>query len=396
MSILIITISIFFFFIAPFYLKKLNNKLPAIDLLSDVVVCFGIGILLGNTQNWWLPNELIQQTVFKVAETNAAATVLLAIPMLLMTSDIRDCLRYAPKFMFSFILGVLSVLIAAFLVVYWFPDLPNVKESAGCLTGVYIGGTPNMVAISYALATPDELFVILNSTDLFCSGIYFFFLTSVAKTFYGWFLPPFISQKEDDSTKDIKANLFLDTTPFPPQKLDKQSLYPLFTALFWAIISIGISVIFAFLFPNAQQELNEMVLMVVLSSVSIGLSFYRKIQELKGVYEFAQYLLLIFAVSVGFMVDFEKLVHVADSYLVFNAVMVILLLLIHLILAKIFKIDVDTFMISSTACVFGPAFIGQVCSAIKNKEMLAPGMALGVLGLIIGTYFGILVAGILE
>lgn len=405
MNILIAILFIFLFVLAPLYLRKINDKLPAIEALSDVVICFGFGILLGNTKYWWMPSEAFLHTAFKVAETSTAVAVLLAIPMLLITSDIRDCMRYASKFMLSFVLGCLAVIATAFLVVYWFPELPNVGAAAGCLVGTYIGGTPNMVAVSYALNTPDELLIMLNSTDIFCGGIYFFFLTSIGKSFFSLFLPAFASKKEksaisenidiiDENTNNAALDLFIDTTKFPPTPLNAQTLKPLSLGLFWAVVSIGISVFFAWLIPNPKGEFNEMVLMIVLSTVSIGLSFNPKIQTLKGVYEFAEYLLLIFAVGVGFMADFSKLLHAADSYLAFNAVMILVLLLLHLILARIFKIDVDTFIITSAACVYGPPFMGQICSATKNKEMLAPGMALAVLGLIIGTYCGILVAGV--
>jgi uncharacterized membrane protein len=401
------------FIILPFFLRKLSQRINLANILSDVVVCFGIGILLGNTKQWWIPIEAYQASAFSVAEISTAGSVLLAIPMLLMTSDIRASARYAPKFLLSFFLCIISVLLATVAVVYWTPELVNLAEVAGCFVGVYIGGTPNMVAISYAVNTPHELFVILNSTDLFCGGIYFLFLTSVGQSFYGLFLPVFSSKKRASKPHDDKKenlDLILDEIPtktlepinnttggniFPPKPLNIESLSPLLRAFGLSVLCIGASVGLSFLFPNQDGSLNEMLLMVTLSTFSIALSFYPQIQGLKGVYDFAQYLLLIFAIAVGFMADFSKLADAGTTYLVFNAALVIGLLVIHLILAIIFKIDRDTFIITSTACVFGPPFIGQVCSVIKNKEMLAPGMALGVLGLVIGTYLGIIVTSIL-
>jgi len=413
MNVLIPIVFTLGFIILPFFLRKLSQRINFANILSDVVVCFGIGIILGNTKQWWLPIEAYQATAFSIAEISTASSVLVAIPMLLMTSDIRASARYAPKFLLSFFLCIISVLLATVAVVYWAPELANLAEAAGCLVGVYIGGTPNMVAISYAVNAPHELFVILNSTDLFCSGIYFLFLTSVAQSFYGLFLPVFISKKEiasiahhkteeidpilDEFPKETTEaeNNATDETIFPPKPLNMDSLNPLFKAFALAVVCIGISIGISFLIPNQDGSLNQMLLMVTLSTLSIVLSFYPKIQALKGVYDFAQYLLLIFAIAVGFMADFAKLADVGATYLIFNAALVIGLLVIHLVLATIFRIDKETFIITSTACVFGPPFIGQVCSVIKNKEMLAPGMALGVLGLVIGTYLGIIVTSIL-
>ncbi|WP_052596783.1 DUF819 family protein [Aureispira sp. CCB-QB1] len=409
MQAILLTLLTLFFIFAPYYLQKIGHKIQLNTILSDVVICFLIGVIMGNTQQWWLPQEAYQKAAFSVAEIATAVSVLLAIPMLLMTSDIRSSIRHAPQFLLSFGLCIIAVLLATLLSVYLYPDLPHLGQTAGCMVGVYIGGTPNMVAISYALNAPNELFVILNSTDVFCSGLFFLFLTSVAKHFYSLFLPAFVpssaSIKSTTSHKlspetplDIallQQNQVLDETKSFKDAFKKQSLTPIIKAVGLAILCIGFSVLVALLIPGADGNLNEMLLMIVLSTTSIFFSFSSRIQSLQGVYEFAQYLLLIFAIAVGFMANFSALAAAAPTYLTFNAILVLSLLLFHLFFAILFKIDTDTFIITSTACIFGPPFIGQVCSAIKNKEMLAPGMALGVLGLIIGTYLGILVASVI-
>ena len=70
--------------------------------------------------------------------------------------------------------------------------------------------------------------------------------------------------------------------------------------------------------------------------------------------------------------------------------------LLHLILAKLFKIDYHTMMITSTAGVFGPAFIIPVSKALRNDEIILPGILCGILGYVIGNYLGIGVANLLS
>lgn len=379
---------VLFLLCTPFAVQKLMHQTSLHYLLSDVVLCFGLGILLSNTQQWWLPQKDYQLIGQTVAEIGIVASVLLAIPMLLMTSNLKTCFHYAPQFLQSFVLCILAVLIATVFSIYWFPNLEYLAETAGCLVGVYVGGTPNMAAISYAVAAPSELFILLNSTDLFCSGLYFIFLTSVAKPFYQFFLPK--TPQTSSTTIEQKETIS------PQNGLIIQNYSSIFKALGIALVCIALSIGIALLFPNNQGKLNEMLLMIVLSSSSILCALHPKIQSLKGVYELAQYLLLIFALSVGFMADFSKLTEVGLIYLAFNATFVLSLFMVHLLLGIWFKIDTDTFIITSTACIFGPPFIGQVCNTIKNKEMLAPGMALAILGLIIGTYLGIFITAIVN
>ena len=71
-------------------------------------------------------------------------------------------------------------------------------------------------------------------------------------------------------------------------------------------------------------------------------------------------------------------------------------ILLHFFLAAIFRIDRDTVIITSTAAIYGPAFIGPVANAIKNKEMIVPGITMGLLGYAIGNYIGIGIAMLLK
>jgi uncharacterized membrane protein len=71
-------------------------------------------------------------------------------------------------------------------------------------------------------------------------------------------------------------------------------------------------------------------------------------------------------------------------------------IVIHFALAKFFKVDVDTFIMTSTAAVFGPPFVGPIANVLKNREVVVSGMTAGVLGLAIGNYLGIGMAMLLK
>ena len=67
-------------------------------------------------------------------------------------------------------------------------------------------------------------------------------------------------------------------------------------------------------------------------------------------------------------------------------------ILMHFFLAKLFKIDSDTAVITSVAAVFGPPFVGLVASAMKNRKVVPLGVTTGVIGDSVGMYLGMLVA----
>ncbi len=70
--------------------------------------------------------------------------------------------------------------------------------------------------------------------------------------------------------------------------------------------------------------------------------------------------------------------------------------LLHYLLAILFRVDRDTLIITSTAAIFGPAFIGPVANAIGNKGIIPIGIALGLIGYAIGNFLGIGFAELLN
>jgi len=71
-------------------------------------------------------------------------------------------------------------------------------------------------------------------------------------------------------------------------------------------------------------------------------------------------------------------------------------LILHLILAKIFRIDADNFLITATAFIFSPPFVPLVANALKNKDVIVTGITGGIIGYILGNYFGVALAYFLK
>ena len=109
-------------------------------------------------------------------------------------------------------------------------------------------------------------------------------------------------------------------------------------------------------------------------------------------FEMGEYLLLMFCVAIGMMADFTKLAADGGMIIGFTALVLGTTIILHLIFSKLFKIDSDTVLITSTAAIYGPVFIGQIASAIRNRSLVFSGMATGLIGFAIGNYLGIAVA----
>ena len=64
-------------------------------------------------------------------------------------------------------------------------------------------------------------------------------------------------------------------------------------------------------------------------------------------------------------------------------------MVIQIILAKLFRIDGDTVLVSSIALINSPPFVPLVAATLNNKDVVLTGISIGLLGYAVGNYLGI-------
>lgn len=352
----------------------LEPRLRPVRWLGNIVVCYIFGLLLGNLPGVNLPVEL-RSTVSEIS-------VSLAIPCLLFSANLLMAVRQAKKSLFSFLLCSLAVSISASLAWWLFRD--KVLEAdilAGMLAGVYTGGTPNLSAVATALDAPVELFGLVNTIDMALSGAYLLFLLSVAKPLLKKWLP---------ATSSAEANL-------PDDKTFSLSEHPsLSSALLTLLFGILILALAAGSSLLMVGSLAAPLVILGLSSFGILASLIPFIHQLKGSYAVANYLLLVFSFTIGSLADVSLLVEASNEVLAFCCVTMLGAVLIHYLFARLFGLDAETVLVTSTAAIFGPAFVGPVVQRLPAQQLLIPGIAVGMLGYAIGNYLGISLAYILS
>ena len=132
------------------------------------------------------------------------------------------------------------------------------------------------------------------------------------------------------------------------------------------------------------------VLILVITTLGLGVSLIPRIHKLAKTFQFGMYLIVMFCLVVASMANLREMFQV--EYL--NLFLYILLvvygsLLVHVLLYIPFKIDTDTMIISSTALVYSPPFVPVVASALKNKDVIISGLAIGIFGYVLGNFIGI-------
>jgi uncharacterized membrane protein len=359
------------------------RRIKLAEALGPVVLCYGFGIAVANLGAWFPRNPALSKEFYE-------NTVPLAIPLLLFSTDFPRWLRSSRTTIISFMGMIVSVLVAA-SVTYWALGhrVEEAHKVSGMLVGMYTGGTPNMNAIGMALDTKKHIYPLVNGADIVLGGLYFFFLLTLAKPLLRWVLPDHpapVAVDAADLGEEVEAAAHTPTHHFSW----RDNLADLIKALVLSVGIVGASIGISF---AISQRLDVAVIILALTTLGVACSFIPRVRALQGSYELGDYLLLCFATALGTSVNFAEIfqMDIAAFFLYTSAIMFGALGL-HLLFAIVLRIDVDTAIITSTAGLFGPAFIPAVVRALNNREVLISGLTTGLVGYAIGNYLGIWLA----
>ncbi|MEL7020194.1 MAG: DUF819 family protein [Bacteroidota bacterium] len=360
----------------PFVCIKVTRALGVDRWLSPVVCCYAIGILLANFHPFALSASITDVAV--------QGTVLLAIPLLLYTTDIVGWLRYARTTLLSFGLCVLSGIIVSLLMAYLFADMIDESwQLSGMLVGIFTGGMANMQAIGMALGVDRSLFVLVNAGDIFAGGLYLILLTSIMHPLLGYILPSFHLPTDTGKDKIQQSK--------PNERVRVEDMW---RAIVLTLAIVGVSAALTYLIAGTVQQVSLLILL--LTSSSVLASFSKKVRAWKGTFASGEYLLLIFCVAIGMQANLQDILTQGTTVICYTTGVLFGTAILHLLFCYLCRIDRDTAMITATAAIYGPVFIGQIASAIRNRTLVFSGMATGLVGYAIGNYLGIGIGNLLR
>ena len=373
-----------FFILAPAGVLWACRRVKLLNKVGPVLVLYILGIIVGNIFH--------PAGMAKIQDLLSSAMVPLAIPIMLFACTFSRSQTRSQ--LLALITGMVAVITA--VVAGYFIFGRNIEDGAkigGMLTGVYTGGTVNLAALKALLDVPDETFILLNSYDMIISFLYLTFLLSLGIKWFRKILPNETGHAAADDDAAIKEAL--DKTEADPYKglFTRGGLKDAGVLLAIDALIIGISAGLGLL---AGDGWFMTVLILMLTTLGIAASFWKPVRTRKYGYEIGMYFIYIFSVVVASMADLSKF-NISDGlgtlgYLTF---VIFVSLFIQVILAKIFKIDADTMTISSVTYICSPPFVPMMSAAMKNRAVLASGLAIGVVGYAAGTYLGFIISQLL-
>lgn len=371
---------VLFFLLVPAGVLWLCRRVPVLDKVGPVLILYIIGIIVGNVFH---PSGMA-----KIQELLSSAMVPLAIPLMLFSCTFRRSGTRSQ--LLALLCGLVSVTAAVVAGFFLFGrGLENGAKVGGMLTGVYTGGTINLASLQAMLDVPEETFILLNSFDMAVSFLYLTFLLAVGIRLFRRWLPVESLGGEDGGADVPEAGA---ERPFKGL-FSRQGLRDAGVLLGVDAVIIGISAGLGLL---AGERAFMTVLILSLTTLGIAASFWKPLKKRRHGYDIGMYFIYVFSVVVASMADLRNLDAGGSlrllgwlSFVIFGS------LLLELLLAKLLKIDADTMTVSSVAYICSPPFVPMMTAAMKNRGVLAGGLAVGVVGYAAGNYLGFLMAQLL-
>lgn len=358
--------------------------------IGPVVLAYVAGVLLGNIPGLGIP--------VAVAKPLTEITIVLALPLLLFGADFLRWLRTAGGAILAYGLAIVSVAIVALLVGLFFPgDAAENAYLIGMFAGAATGGGVNLNAVGISLQAPPELLISANFADIAWGGIYLLLVLSVAKPLLAKILPPYRGVIHTDEVATDTAQVPTTTGQVILRYLLAFGVAVLCLAGAFALAEGGLWLIKT-LTGNATKGLETVQLTLIFLGITIfGLaaSLRPQIRRLKEAEKLGDYLILVFIVALGAQVDFTQMGLHQLNHILLGGCLIYGSVALHLFFCWLFRVDVDTAIISSGAAIMSPPLLGPVADAIGNRQVLISGLTTGIIGYAIGTYLGIGLAHLL-
>ncbi|NOZ36426.1 MAG: DUF819 family protein [Chlorobi bacterium] len=309
-----------------------------------------------------------------------------AIPLLLLSSNIVKIIKESGKLLLAYILGAIGVVIGSFIA-FGLIDLgPDSGKTAGVISATLIGGSVNFIASAEILNfSTNPLFTATIAVDNLISNLFTVFL----------FLVPSLAFLSRFFAKSKKQNSVIE-------KKDEEVKYPITieriaVSVFIALFIAGTGTLISpYLEKLINTELNLSILLITIFAVLAANLFPKSIKQFSETsFSVGLWMMYIFLAVIGAATNLKEIFQIGPSVLLFYTVILTFHFIFMVALAKLFKLDVYEVVIASAANVMGPSVAAPMAASMGQKKLITPGILVGILGYIIGTFIGVSIAVIL-
>ena len=378
------------YFVIPFLIILIFNNFKWAKSVGTVIMAYAVGIIAALIGFLPTGTEPGAETLESMQKTLMNVAVPLAIPLMLFNSDFKLWTKSLPKTMAVLIGGLVSILIAVVSGYFLFRNtgIPQFDRVAAMMTGIYTGGTMNFSALGTMLEVDPSLITLTLTFEEIATFPFIVFIVAGGYKFFRWLLP---AKEPDDTvaedTKNVDAESFENYHGMlQPKTFGKMML--------GFLLSLGMLAVGAGLSLLITGKLNELIVILTITTLAIAASFSPKVRALPKTFELGMFFILIFSVVVASKFDIHA---IKGSLQILWFILFVMLtsIVLHLIICKIFKVEGDLFTVGHISLLCSPPFVPPIVEALGNRKVLLSGIVIGLAGYAAGNYLGVLIAWLL-
>lgn len=375
------------FLITPILVVLIYQRNRFAKKIGTVIMAYAVGVIsaLFLTFSDFLSIEQTQ-SLMNIENLMMKVSIPLAIPLMLFNSDFKLWTKSLPKTVAALLTGIVAVLVAMICGFFIFKDsgIEDFPGVAAMLTGIYTGGTMNFTALGGALKVDPNIITITLTFQMLVIFPFVLFVTGGGYRFFRWILP----FKDPAASLDNQSAVKMESVAFEryDRMLHKWVFPRMMLAFGIALVILAIGAGVAILLTG---KLNELVVILTITTLAIAASFSKRIRNLPKTFELGMIFILLFCVSAAAQFDISKIDTSVLNLLYFIITITLISITTHLILCRIFKVTGDLFTVAIMGLFCSPPFIPPAVSAMGNKKVLISGVAIGLVGYAIGTYLGV-------
>ena len=366
------------------------KRWKVVQKIGTVVLAYAVGIIASLCGVFHFADPAAAASFTKLQSTIMSVAVPLAIPLMLFNCDFKLWTKALPKTAWALVTGIGAVVVSVVSGYFIFRNqVPEAAKVAGMMTGIYTGGTMNFNALGASLGVDRSVMAIVLAFQMVITTPYIFFLLGGGFKIFRKLLP-----YKDVTHRGRTDDGTVETADVENYRgmLEKKNLLGMLKGLGLSIVFLAVGAGLAIL---TTGTLNELVVILNITTLSIIASFFKKVRELPKAFELGMFFILVFSVIVASMFNINSVnggsLYIGGFVLWIMGVSVAL----HLILCRVAKVSGDLFCVCQVGLLCSPPFVPPIAGAMKNKKVLISGIVVGLVGYAIGTYTGALLAWLL-
>lgn len=378
------------YIVFPILIIEAFKRWTIVQKIGTVVLAYAVGIIASLCGVFNFATPEVAESFSKLQSTIMSVAVPLAIPLMLFNCDFKLWTKSLPKTAWALVTGIVAVIIASISGYFIFRNnVPEIAKVTGMMAGIYTGGTMNFNALGAALNVDRSVMAIVLAFQMVITTPYIFFLLGGGYKIFRKLLP-----YKDITHKGRMDEDQVETADVENYRgmFEKKNFIGMMKGLGLSVIFLAVGAGLALLITGT---LNELVVILTITTLSIIASFFKPIRELPKTFELGMFFILIFSVIVASMFDINS-VNGGSLYIGGFVLWIIGISVgLHLLLCRIAKVSGDLFCVCQVGLLCSPPFVPPIAGAMKNKKVLISGIVVGLVGYAIGTYLGALLAWVL-